>query len=387
MRILYHHRTASKDGQYVHIEAIIHCLQKLGHEVIVVSPQISESEFGGESGTVARFRELLPNTLYEIAEFCYSIVDFFKLIAAIIKHKPDCIYERYNLYFPSGIWAKKLFRLPMLLEVNAPLYEERKKHSTISLDALAKWSETYAWRNADHLLPVTEVLSQAIKNSSGRSENITVIPNGVHSDEFYPMSKSDRLLKLYGLENKTVIGFVGFIREWHGLDRVIDVLDRLEDDSVHFMVVGDGPARESLEKAATEHGLSHRLTITGLIERDKMAEHLSVFDIALQPDVVAYASPLKLFEYMAMGKAILSIDSANMREVLSNNNDAILFENSKNNDFKNKLITLCSDSSLRELLGKNAEQTIKTKKYLWHENAKLIESILSPLILAHRPGK
>ncbi len=81
-------------------------------------------------------------------EIAYSIADYRRLAAAIKKHKPDVIYERYNLYLPSGIWAKRRFRLPLLLEVNAPLYEERKKYHGIALQRLARRIESYTWRGA-----------------------------------------------------------------------------------------------------------------------------------------------------------------------------------------------------------------------------------------------
>ena len=91
------------------------------------------------------------------------VIDFLKLSLNVIENKPDCIYERYNLFFPSGIWVKKIFRIPLILEVNAPLYEERKKHGSISLNRLALWTERYVWKNADYILPVTDVLADWVR--------------------------------------------------------------------------------------------------------------------------------------------------------------------------------------------------------------------------------
>ncbi len=108
MKILYHHRVASKDGQYVHIAEIVSSLRKLGHEVIVCEPaSIKNTQFGKGSGTVDRLRAYLPGFIHEVAEILYSIPDYLKLRRLIRTHKPDCIYERYNLYFMSGVWAKE----------------------------------------------------------------------------------------------------------------------------------------------------------------------------------------------------------------------------------------------------------------------------------------
>jgi glycosyltransferase involved in cell wall biosynthesis len=90
--------------------------------------------------------------------------------------------------------------------------------------------------------------------------------------------------------------------------------------------VGDGPARAAIESLTESLGIPDRVTVTGIIDRDEVARYVGVFDIALQPDVVEYASPLKLFEYMALGKAIIAPDRANIREILTHGRDALLFD-------------------------------------------------------------
>ena len=139
MRILYHHRIAAKDGQYVHVEEIINALRNRGHEVILVGPSISKnSEFGSDGGWVSLIRRRLPKFCSELMEFFYSFYVFFKLIKVIIKFQPDVIYERYNLFLPAGIWVKKIFNLKLILEVNSPLYNERLKYGGITLKKISK---------------------------------------------------------------------------------------------------------------------------------------------------------------------------------------------------------------------------------------------------------
>jgi hypothetical protein len=73
--LLYHHRTASKDGQAVHIEELTTALRQLGHEVIVVGPAATvRQSFGGQDQLIRRLKRLLPKIAYEILEFSYSIV-------------------------------------------------------------------------------------------------------------------------------------------------------------------------------------------------------------------------------------------------------------------------------------------------------------------------
>jgi hypothetical protein len=70
---------------------------------------------------------------YELMELGYSLVAYRRMVKAIREHKPDCIYERYNLFLPAGIWAARRYKLPLLLEVNAPILEERSRYDGLSL--------------------------------------------------------------------------------------------------------------------------------------------------------------------------------------------------------------------------------------------------------------
>lgn len=383
MKILYHHRVASKDGQYVHIEEIVGALRELGHEVIMGEPaSINNKDFGKSSNLVKNIRTILPGFVHELMEFIYSFFDYFKLAKLIRKHRPDCIYERYNLYFPSGIWAKKRYKLPLLLEVNAPLYAERSEHDSIQLNGLADWSERYVWNSADYVLPVTGVLARKVIEKGVSEDRIFVIPNGINFDKF--VADGDRLRELakrhrkeYQLGEKLVLGFTGFVREWHRLDRVLDVIAANQDQNWHLFLVGDGPAREELERTAQSLGITDRMTITGIVGRDQMPGLVATFDIALQPDVVEYASPLKLFEYLALGKAILAPSSENICEILTDEENALLFDVVNPVQFSEQLYRLCSSMELRAQLGGAAFSTIENQKLYWRHNAEKIVQLFS----------
>ena len=226
-----------------------------------------------------------------------------RLASAVLAFRPDVIYERYNLYFPSGIWARRRFRVPLLLEVNAPLYEERRRYGGIALPRLAQWSERHAWRGADLVLPVTEVLAGHVESAGVPRERIHVIPNGINETSFAGLPDREAAKRSLGLAGRFVLGFVGFMREWHGLDRVLRFMKQQTRGDLHALFVGDGPDRARLERIAAELGLSSRLTITGVVERNAVPAAIAAFDVALQPAVVEYASPLKLFEYLFVGTA------------------------------------------------------------------------------------
>ncbi len=381
MKILYHHRVASKDGQYVHIEEIIKAFRQLGHEVVVVEPDsVNQREFGEGSKLVSTMRAYIPGFIHELAEFGYSCLEYLKLRKAIIRHQPDVIYERYNLFFISGVWAARHFNLPYIVEVNSPLFEERSTHGRLALKRLARWTETLVWQSADYVLPVTAVLSQRIAAAGVPAERMQVIPNGVNRSEFSSVVDGTTMKKQLGIQQPNVLGFTGFVRDWHGLDRVISLMSDHDLQDWHFLVVGDGPVKAVLQEQAQRAGLEQRVTFTGLVNRDTIRDYVSCFDVALQPDVVDYASPLKLFEYLALGKAVLAPDMANIREILSNGTNASLFDNSSDEDFRCKLAQLCNDSGLRERLGRSARDLLEQQGYYWDENARLIVYLFQRLL-------
>ena len=171
-------------------------------------------------------------------------------------------------------------------------------------------------RGADLVLPVTEVLAGHVESAGVPRERIHVIPNGINEMSFAGLPDREAAKRSLGLAGRFVLGFVGFMREWHGLDRVLRFMKQQTRGDLHALFVGDGPDRARLERIAAELGLSSRLTITGVVERNAVPAAIAAFDVALQPAVVEYASPLKLFEYLFVGLPIVP-DSANIREVLS----------------------------------------------------------------------
>lgn len=376
MKILYHHRIASKDGQYVHIEEIIKSLKVLGHEIILVAPRMGEDQdFGGDGGLVSKLKSGLPKWLYEVIEFCYSFWAFLKLSVAIVKYKPDFIYERYNLLNPSGIWAKKLFNLPLILEINSPLLEERSKYDGMSLKGFAKWTQDYTWKHADFVLPVTDVLADYPRNVGVPESKIKVIPNGINTKAFIDTQHTSPLN--VDVKDKTVIGFIGFCREWHGLDKIVDLLAREGNEDLFFLLVGDGPVVPDLRLQAERLGISDRMHTTGLVERTEMPKWLVPIDIALQPAVVDYASPLKMLEYMATGKAIIAPRQANIEELLEHNVDAWLFDPEQPDAFMQGLNALVKDHELRVRLSQAAKNSVISRNLTWDGNAEKIVSLVS----------
>lgn len=387
MKILYHHRTLSRDGQSVHIDELVRALRDLGHEVRVVGPaQHARASFGSDSGIVALLKKHIPAGLYELIEFAYNLPAFWRLARACQAMRPDVLYERYSLFLLAGLWLRRLFGVPMLLEVNAPLAAERRRFDNLRLARLAEMAEAWVWRGADRALPVTGVLAQHLLAKNVEADRITVVPNGVGPEFLTPPPATKAAQAALGIQAEVVLGFVGFMRPWHGLDRMIDfIADACPASGLHLLLIGDGPAREDLVQQAAARGVADRVTFTGLIDRSNIIAHIAAFDIALQPDVVSYASPLKLFEYMALGRAIIAPDTENIREVIADGQNAVLFQPDLEGSFQRALAQLCQDGDLRQRLGQAAHDTIVNQGFTWAQNAARVGAMARELQTQQKP--
>ena len=363
MRILYSHRIQSRDGQGVHVDELIAAFRQAGHEVLVVGPGFyDQAEFGGESRRVAMLRRLLPRTLGELAEIAYNAPAYRRLRRAIDGFKPDLIYERYNLFHLPGAALARRRNIPFFLEVNAPVADERASHGGLRLRRIARRMERRVWRAADRVIAVTGVLRDRIAAAGVDPARIAVLPNGVAPERFagLPARPDDGTL---------VLGFVGFVRDWHGIDRVIDAMAHDTAHAMRLVIVGDGPAIPELRAQSARLGVLDRVKFAGVVPHAQVPAHVAGFDIALQPRVVGYASPLKIFDYMAAGRAIVAPDQPNIREILTDNETALLFDPAAPGDLWAAIARLADDAALRTRLGEAAHAEIAARDYTWRGNA------------------
>jgi glycosyltransferase involved in cell wall biosynthesis len=371
MRILYSHRVQSKDGQGVHIEELVRALRDAGHEVRVVGPSFyDQAGFGGESPTIARLRRLLPGPAAELAELAYNIPAYRRLRAAWAEFRPDVIYERANVFYLAGARLARTTRTRYLLEINAPLADERHANGGLRLHHLARRLEHRMWRAADMTLPVTAALADIVAAAGVPRDRITVIPNGVDLARFPPRAPA-----LPGAP--VALGFVGFVRDWHGLDTVVAGMAASRTPAT-LTIIGDGPARPSLERLATELGIAPRLTFTGVIPPEAVPEAVSRFDIALQPKATPYASPLKIFDYMAASCAIVAPNQPNIREVLRDGQTALLFDAAAPGAMWRAIEALIADPARRTAMGAAARAGLEADGRTWAANARRVAALAQP---------
>ncbi len=336
---------------------------------------------GSGASLVSDLTGRFPHWLYECFELAYNAYGLLLLSASILKKKPDLIYERYALFTFAGILASKIFKLPIIVEVNSPLSLEKKNYGELFFQGLAKRCERWICSSSFRTIAVTAELKKILSNRIGvPPEKIVVMQNGIDSGLFRQDIEGGRIRSEYGLESKTVLGFVGWFRKWHGLERLVRAYAdrRMHEKGAVLMLVGDGPAMEDLRAACGEKNLTDKEVIfTGPVPREGIPEYIAAFDLCLQPDVTPYASPIKLFEYMAMGKAIVAPARGNIIEILGKNYPG-LFKADDFDDMARKISSLIETKDKTKELSALVGSIMKSKRYSWDENAKNTLRLVAP---------
>jgi len=379
MNILYHHRTKSRDGQAVHIRELSAALAARGHRVEEWA--LSRGDQGGmgsEGGSTGRLLARAPRWAYELGEHLYGPLVAGRLAAAGRAAGAEILYERHALGNTAGVRAARRLAIPLLLEVNSPLAQERAGHETLVFRRWAARSERRVLRAADRVLCVTRVLADIVVAAGVPRPRVAVVRNGVDLAR-YPLSAPRS-------GEDVVIGFTGFFRPWHRIEDLVDALagGRLPP-TTRLLLVGDGPSRAAIERRAQERGVAARVTITGAVEHEAVPALVSSMDVCVQPAATPWACPLKLPEYMAAGRAVVAPDQANLREILTHGRDALLFQPGRPSALVDAVQRLCADRGLRERLGREARATVEREKLTWAGVAERVEAIAGTAV-AERQG-
>lgn len=380
MKILYHHRTQAEDAQGIHIAEMVKAFRDLGHKVEMVALVRMDAP-SGERARGDLWRWILryaPDWIYEFMGLAYNLYGYHRLCRAIRSRRPDLIYERYSLNTFCGIWASRRFQIPIVLEVNAPLFLEQRALKKLAFQRLARFSERWICSHSNWTVVVSNVMKQLLTQEGVPPEKITVIPNGVDVQVFHPRVSGEEIRRRYCLGRNVVVGFVGWFRPWHGLDLLLEAMKEahLAEHGVRLLLVGDGPAYPALRRYIERHDLQSAIIFTGPVLQAEVPAHIAAMDIAVQPSATPYACPMKILEYMAMGKCIVAPDQPNIREILQDRVTGFLFQPGHRESLKSTLLEVLLDHTKREIAGKRACESIYERGYLWKANAQKTLTLL-----------
>lgn len=358
-------------GSSVHVQEVVRALSNAGASITLFA---SRGEGAAPTGLEDIPLHALPRLKSDDNdEHEQNVLDAnSNLRQALTKLGPfDFIYERHSLWSYAAMEYAQQTRIPGLLEVNAPLLVEQARYRTLNNPKLAAESVERAYLAATILLAVSDALGEYLEKHDAAKGRIKVVPNGVDPARFKTTAN---------IQNKNsdhfTVGFVGTLKPWHGIASLISAFAELIVDvsNAQLLIVGDGPQRESIYEQIDGLGLTNAVTMTGTVSPTEIPKYLSNMDVAVAPYPQLdgfYFSPLKVFEYMAAGKAIVASAIGQINDVLVNDKTALLCTPGDIDALATALKSLHGDTHLRNRLG-NEALAVARERHTWDAVAKTI---------------
>ena len=388
MRILYFAdiRLPLERANGIQTMETCHALAARGHDVRLIArpdthtPQRDPYEYYGLARTPRFVIEQAPVTGPQFARRVGYLS--FALGRALGKMRTDVLLTRdlglaaMLLQVPDGLRAPVVYEshgyapdvaaeLPDLVATATPASRSKLKRLAAR--------EAVVWRGARGYVTITQALADLLTERFGARENLAVVPDGVRlppNRQWQPIPPNE----------SPVVGYAGHLYAWKGVDVLLDALARVP--SVRGLIVG-GPEAEPdltrLRDRARQLGLATRVEFTGLVAPADVAGLLTRATILVLPNLPSatstrFTSPLKLFEYMAAGRAIVASDLPAIREVIQHDVNGLLAPAGQANDLAAAIERLLGHPDLAARLARAAFEDASS--YTWDRRAERLEPVL-----------
>ena len=366
-------------GASAHVRGLIRALTQLGHEVRVIMGSTADAN-GMDVPIVSIPSSLAVDALSNVAEarvaramnHLLANAEMERaLVEALDSFQPDVVYERYSPFAAAGALVCSRLGVPHLLEVNAPLAWEGSRYRRQALSEAAEELERAAFAATSCLITVSEELKDTLVGDGVDASRIVVVPNGVDAELFAPEGEPSPL----NLEGRIVVGFVGSLKPWHGINVLADGFRKLSADGpYHLLVVGNGPEQKTIR--GLERDLPDRITHVEAITHDEVPRYIRSMDIAVAPypDLERfYYSPLKVLEYMAAGRPVVASAIGQLNDLIETGRTGVLIPPGDTDAFTNAVAKLADNAELRRAMGAAASDEVR-RLHLWTHRAKRIIS-------------
>jgi len=377
-----------------------HALASRGHDVTLIvrpdthTPARDPYAFYGLPRIPALHIEVAPITGPAAARRTGYLT--FTIGRAIGRTRQDLIFTR-----DLGL-ASLLLRLPAA--VRAPIVYEAH---TIAADAAAARPELLSgaeaaspaklqrlakrdarvWRTAEGYVTITVGLRRELEGRFAPRPRIAVIADGTRATDY--TDQKDRTDDRDGHDGRPfTIGYAGHLYPWKGVELVIEAVLALPD--ARALIVGGHPQEPDLARVkalAAQLDCATRVTFTGQIPPGDVAAQLREADVLVLPNprsaiATDFTSPLKLFEYMASGRAIVASNLPAFREILRDGENALLVEPGDPQALVEGISRIKADPALGQRLARQAREDVRD--FTWARRAERLEALFLEVTGASR---
>ena len=366
-------------GASVHIQEMVSAMQGLGADVRMVAtrPGRDENQTGAfEVIHASRTNAFTVSGEARAAKEEANIADADAAKDALLKlyrEWPfDMIYERYSLWSKAGVEAARALAVPLVVEVNAPLLIEQQEYRKLALRGVAAAIEQEVFSQAHAIVTVSSALRDYVIAHGAQADRVTAIGNAVDPSRFN-VNIAPRDLGIP--RGAYTIGFTGSLKRWHGVDVMMEAfrIVHAKVANAHLLVIGDGPERGWIDGYVRGARLEQAVTMTGWMNHHDLPSALATIDVAIAPypdSTDFYFSPLKLFEYLASGRAIVASRIGQITELVSNNHSGILVQPGNVEALADAIVALRADPVRAGRLA--AAAALEGARHSWTRNAEFV---------------
>lgn len=291
---------------------------------------------------------------------------------------------------PVMVAAKKL-GIPFYYEVRGFWELTRVSANPSYKDTLKfkyeKFSEARVCKNADGVFTLTTPMKNELVSRGVSEDKISLAPNCADLSLFDLKDKNTDLLNRLNIpQDVPVIGYIGSIQVYEGIDDLMRACATLNDKNIDFRLLIIGSSRESFDykkqlcDLAEELKIGNKLIMLDRVDSNEVADYYSLIDIApfgRKPfDVCELVSPIKPLEAMAMQKTVIVSDVGALKEIVIDNETGLHFKKGDVNSYAEVLERAIVDSDLRKQLGINARQWIEQNRQ-WSMNIDRMKEVFN----------
>lgn len=370
-------------GTPIRIYRMAQALSKCGHDVHVITYHLGQKE-PPPSFCIHRipvvpfYNKTAPGPSIAKLLMADPLLSF-KILALHRRLRFDIIHAHHVEGFLAALPLHFLYRVPIifdmhtLLETELSFYFSGEGAGNAPFKAIGQVMDRHLPKWADHVIGVTEEIKAFLVNLSKIPVNkISVIPNGIELSHFTRATSQRRKEK-----ERIILGFAGNCASYQGIGIMLDALSLLRSDHpsirLHLYTNDADGAYESLTK---------RPDISSLVDIfpsdfEKLPAQLAGTDILLNPRPHGAGHPLKLLNYMAAGKPIVSL--AGTAHLLKHGETAWIASGNTPRTFAQGIAHLIAHRDLAAALGRNAKDFL-SRRFSWESRAEEIADIYKKLV-------
>ncbi len=306
------------------------------------------------------FERILNHT-----SFCVSAA-----ITGLFLKRPDVVIATSPqlLVGLSGWWIARLKRVPFVFEVR-DLWPESLvavgmgDRNSLLYCTLAEVA-SFLYKRSDRIVVVSPAFKDyLIEHLQIAADKISVVQNGVETALFDPNRTDRNLKKALGLEGKFVVSYIGTMGMAHGLEKILDAAESLQQrrPEITFVFVGEGSDKEHIVSAATSRKLNN-IRFVDEQPRERIPDYICASDLCLvvlkKSEVFKTVIPTKMLEFMSCGRPVLLGVEGQARKIIEDAHAGVFIRPESADDLADAVVRLAKDPQLRYELGRNGRKYV-----------------------------